>query len=85
MQKEFQFTSSLWLWNGQKGSWYFLPLPVDTASEIKSGYLSLGKGFGTISVIIMIGSSIWQTTIFPDSKNEHIFYGLKLKYGSLKT
>jgi Domain of unknown function (DUF1905) len=54
-----------------KGAWYFIVLPVKMSREIK--LVDAGPhraGFGSLRVAATIGETIWQTSIFPSSKDE---------------
>lgn len=61
-------TATLWLWNGEKGSWHFLTVPVEQAAEIRMESLGPRSGFGSVKVEAAIGDVCWRTSIFPVSK-----------------
>ncbi len=67
------FTAPCWLYSG-KGAWYFVTLPAESAAEITyfSKTLNGGKraGWGSVRVTVQVGKTIWQTSLFPDSKNK---------------
>jgi Domain of unknown function (DUF1905) len=64
---QFTFTAPLWLYSG-KGSWHFVTLPIDAASEIKF-FNAAAKGFMPIAVDVSINQTRWKTSLFPDSKS----------------
>lgn len=66
---DFTFKAELWEWKG-KGAWVFASLPVDRSTDLKllSG-MQYKNGFGSLKVEVNIGSSVWLTSIFPDSKS----------------
>jgi hypothetical protein len=68
MDPTFSFKSKIWLWNGQKGSWHFISLPVDLSKRLK-GFDTPRKGFGSIAVKVTIGKTTWKTSVFPDKKS----------------
>jgi Domain of unknown function (DUF1905) len=74
------FTAPCWLYQG-KGAWYFVTLPSDSAAEISyfSKALNGGKrtGWGSVRVTVQIGATVWQTSLFPDSKNKSYLLPLK--------
>ena len=74
------FTALCWLYSG-KGAWYFVTLPQDCATEISyfSKVLNGGKraGWGSVRVTVQIGKTIWQTSLFPDSKNKSYVLPIK--------
>ncbi|MCA9324424.1 DUF1905 domain-containing protein [Candidatus Saccharibacteria bacterium] len=67
---KYLFSSRLWRWDGAATSWYFLTVPQNISDEIKD--ISSGlprKGFGSVRVKVTIGNSVWDASIFPDSKS----------------
>lgn len=60
-----RFTAPLWLWNG-KGAWHFITLPVDESQIIKMAVPR--RGWGSVRVKATIGTTSWNTSIFPDNK-----------------
>jgi Domain of unknown function (DUF1905) len=74
------FTALCWLYSG-KGTWHFVTLPQDCAAEISyfSKALNGGKrtGWGSVRVTVQIGKTVWQTSLFPDSKNKSYILPLK--------
>ena len=72
---ELSFSAELWLWSG-KGAWHFISLPADTYQDLKS-LSSHSKGFGSIRVRATIGTTVWDTSIFPDSKRKTFILPIK--------
>lgn len=66
MNLETEFTAKLWKANAS-ASWYFVSLPVETSTWIKS-YQTRRTGFGSVRVEVEVGSCKWKTSVFPDSK-----------------
>ena len=62
----FTFTSELWMYQG-KGAWFFVTLPRKEAEQIKF-FNQRRRGWGSVRVMVTIGKTKWQTSIFPDSK-----------------
>ena len=62
-----RFDAEVWEHEGE-GAWHFVSLPEDLADEIEAAHGTRGRGFGAIAVAVEIGTSRWQTSIFPDSK-----------------
>lgn len=69
MNLPIKFTAKVWVYPGDKASWYFVTLPNDTASDIKE-ITTPKPGFGSIKVIAGIGKTRWSTSIFPDSNTK---------------
>ncbi|MEN9671643.1 MAG: hypothetical protein RL018_1920 [Pseudomonadota bacterium] len=82
-QHTLEFSAVCWLYSASSGSgaWYFVTLPPDSAAEISyfSKALNGGKrmGWGSVRVTVQIGATIWQTSLFPDSKNKSYLLPLK--------
>jgi Domain of unknown function (DUF1905) len=74
------FTAPCWLYSG-KGAWYFVSLPLDCAAGITyfSKALNGGKrtGWGSVRVTVQVGKTVWQTSLFPDSKNKSYVLPIK--------
>jgi hypothetical protein len=67
-------TSPLLVWNGGGGSWYFLTIPRDAATEVRAHALSSGprRGFGSVRVEARIGDVTWRTSIFPQKTGGYL-------------
>jgi hypothetical protein len=88
MHAEQRFTvqcqAQVWLWTG-KGAWHFVTLPIEVAKQLKeidaistqSLVAKLRRGWGSIPVRVCLGSSIWDTSIFPDKQSGSYFLPLK--------
>ena len=62
----FRFSATLWEWRGP-APFYFLSLPLDVATEIKSAASLLSYGWGMIPVVATIQGREFKTSMF--SKN----------------
>ena len=67
----YQFTSELWEYHG-KGAWFFVTLPIEIAEDIwfkqKMNIGGKARGFASIPVIVQVGKTEWQTSIFRAKK-----------------
>lgn len=63
----YAFTSELFEWTGN-AAWHFFAVPEDVTDEIDERHGASAGGFGSIKVEVTIGSSTWQTSLFPDTK-----------------
>lgn len=62
----YQFRAKVWRWTGGKASWYFVTLPQSVSREIRAVDAGPRRtGFGSLRVAARIGTSSWQTSIFP--------------------
>jgi Domain of unknown function (DUF1905) len=63
----FHFTAPLWKYSGDS-AWHFITVPTDVSVRIK--FLQSGRrGFGSVRVLVTIGASQFETSVFPDSKS----------------
>jgi hypothetical protein len=65
----YDFAAPLWEWGG-KASWFFITVPVGISDEIDARTEGFTNSFGTVKVRVRIGGSEWQTSLFPDSKQQ---------------
>jgi hypothetical protein len=72
---DFKFKAKLWLYSG-KGTWHFVTLPEDAAAQIKF-FSPQAKGFMPIPVKATIGTTMWKTSVFPDSKSGSYLLAVK--------
>lgn len=63
MGHEYRFTAELWEWES-RANWFFVTLPLDAAADI-SDLPMPPRGFGSIPVHARVGSSTFDTSIFP--------------------
>ncbi|WP_184956546.1 DUF1905 domain-containing protein [Paractinoplanes abujensis] len=60
------FESELWIWDARKGdTWTFVSLPVAESDVIRDLTDGTRRGFGSVRVKVTVGTSHWQTSIFP--------------------
>jgi hypothetical protein len=64
---DISLTSPLWKYSGES-AWHFITLPADVSARIK--FLQSGRReFGSVRVLVTIGKSTFETSVFPDSKS----------------
>jgi hypothetical protein len=68
------FTSELWLWSGEGGSWHFVTVPPEEAVEIRLESAASGarRGFGSVRVEATVNGVAWKTSIFPQKSGGYI-------------
>jgi hypothetical protein len=65
--RSFTFTTQLWKYSGES-AWHFVTLPADVSARIK--FLQSGRrGFGSVRVLVTVGKSKFETSVFPDSNS----------------
>ena len=72
----YRFRAELWEWQGS-ASWCFISLPEPVTDEIDDRFGHLAAGFGSIKVEVTVGSSTWQTSVFPDAKRGTLILPVK--------
>ena len=66
----------MWEHDGS-ASWHFLSVPEPIADDLEAEFGHRAAGFGSLRVEVTIGSSTWQTSLFPDSKRSTYVLPLK--------
>ena len=67
----FTFSSPCWLWQSSATAWHFITLPQDKSEEIKyfnENMHEKRRGWGAVRVLVTVGETSWQTSIFPSSE-----------------
>jgi Domain of unknown function (DUF1905) len=64
----FSFSADLWRYK-HDNPWYFVTLPIDASQSIREETDGLRKGFGSVRVQATIGTTTWNTSVFPEAKS----------------
>lgn len=70
MKSEYQFSGTLWTYNGTNANWHFISLPQKLSAEIREAFKSMEKSWGRLPVTAQIGNTKWETSIWFDTKLE---------------
>ncbi|ERK70541.1 MULTISPECIES: DUF1905 domain-containing protein [Leifsonia] len=62
----YEFEAELFRWEARRDLWVFARLPDDVSEEIRLEPHP-PAGFGSVKVMMTLGSSRWSTSIFPES------------------
>jgi hypothetical protein len=66
MKKQaYPFRAKLWLYPGHAG-WVFATVPKKESAHIKEQTKGLKRGWGSVPVLMQLGETTWETSIFPD-------------------
>ena len=71
MDEGVTFTAELWRWTAREesadaGAWSFVTLPLDLAEEVRER-AGEPRGFGSVRVRVRVGTTTWDTSVFPDA------------------
>lgn len=69
--------AEVWLWTSKGASWHFLTVDGEAAAEVRYASLGLTRGFGSVSVEVMIGKTRWRTSLFPSMASGGFILPLK--------
>ena len=50
-------------------AWRFVSVPKKLSAEIRDSFEALARGWGSLRVVVTVGKTSWQTSIFPDKKS----------------
>ncbi len=64
----FRFEAELWESATEGTTWVFVSLPTERADDI-ADLVPKRPGFGSVRVEVTVGSTVWRTSLFPDSKS----------------
>ncbi|HEY3293318.1 MAG TPA: DUF1905 domain-containing protein [Candidatus Nanopelagicaceae bacterium] len=76
-EETFTIKAKVWLYSHNESSWHFVSVPKKQSDYIRERFGSQKRGFGSIRVTASIGTTVWKTSIFPDSKSGTYFLPLK--------
>jgi hypothetical protein len=76
-----RISTPVWQWLGAdgapaKGSWYFLTIGGDTAQAIRAA-AAKADAWGSVRIAASIGSTTWQTSLFPSKAHGGFLLPLK--------
>ena len=74
-RQEFEFSARLWLYPGDAG-WHFVTVPPEVADDIDE-QVGERAGFGSIPIEVVVGSSAWKTSLFPDKRADSFVLPVK--------
>jgi hypothetical protein len=73
----YDFTAPMWLYETTKAPWHFISVPEELSAEIRMFHGQFQRGWGAVPVTVRIGSSQWQTSMFPDKKTQTYLLPIK--------
>jgi hypothetical protein len=59
-----EFNGTIWYWRGP-APWYFVTVPAQECHDLNAMAGSVTYGWGMIPATIRIGSTEWETSLFP--------------------
>lgn len=76
MPKSYQCSSKVVVYEGPS-AWRFLGLSQETAAEIREQYGKQSRAWGSLPVTVTLGTTTWETSLFPDRKSGTYLLPLK--------
>lgn len=70
-------TEKVYVYPGETANWHFVPINKKIGLEIRETYGKSRRGFGSLPVEVMVGKTVWQTSIFPDKYSGSYILPLK--------
>ncbi|QAY60875.1 DUF1905 domain-containing protein [Microbacterium protaetiae] len=67
----YEFECTLFRWAARRELWVFARVPPEISEEIHDMPLPRG-GFDSVKITASLGSSRWQTSIFPESDGTYV-------------
>ncbi|MEU8264364.1 DUF1905 domain-containing protein [Micromonospora sp. NPDC048999] len=61
---DLEFDGELWFWRGP-APWHFVTVPEEQCGDLAAASASVTYGWGMIPVTARIGSTGWQTSLYP--------------------
>jgi len=61
---DFEFTGRVFQWRGP-APYYYVSLPDEDSADLKEASAMLTYGWGVIPVVVTIGDTEWETSLFP--------------------
>jgi hypothetical protein len=61
---EIEFDGTIWFWRGP-APWFFVTVPAEQSRDLKAISSLATYGWGVIPVQVQIGSTRWETSLFP--------------------
>lgn len=73
----YRCTATVWQYPGM-AAWYFAPLSSEVSAQIRVEREGRPRiGWGSVPVVITIGTTTWKSSIFPDKKSNTYLLPLK--------
>lgn len=61
---DLEFTGPIWEWRGP-APYYFVTVPDEESADIESVARAVTYGWGMIPVVVRIGDTEWETSLWP--------------------
>jgi hypothetical protein len=73
---QYNFTATTWQYE-QPGGWHFVTIPKEIGNEIRTQLGWQEQGWGRMPATARVGSSVWDTAIWYDTKKQAYLLPLK--------
>ena len=63
------FDGEVFAWSQEAGSWHFVRVPAEASAAVVELLVGPRRGFGSVRVAATVGSTTWETSLFPDKES----------------
>jgi len=77
LEFKYHFRAKIWKYQGDS-SWYFATLPILLSKKIRVKHCGQEEGWGRLKASASIGNTIWNTSIWYDTKKGAYILPVKL-------
>lgn len=74
--RDYTVRTKVWRYKGA-GGWHFANLSRPHSERIKAHFGSKAGGWGSIRVHVRIGTTEWDTSLFPDRRSKTYLFAIK--------
>lgn len=72
-ESDYAFRAKVWVYASERGTWYLIDVPKKHSKHIKdTAPKTTRRGWGSVRVKAAIGTTQWQTSIFPSKEGHYV-------------
>jgi hypothetical protein len=72
----YTISAEVWRYPGMAG-WHFITVPTAISEEIRERLGNMQRGWGSVPVVVTVGTTTWKTSLFPDKETRGYLLPLK--------
>ncbi len=74
---EYPFNGDVSIWSGKKADWFFITVPKEVSDHVRYFTSHIQRGFKSVKVKVKIGTSEWETSLFPSKERQSYILPVK--------